>query len=96
MYDSIFANGYTLKIIDCVLGSGSREFDLFAGSLYNTSGQLIEGMKYTQTNQGVITEPKVGSKGQISIKTTDKSTKSQLGKVFAGSMNAPFNGNVYY
>ena len=94
VHDSIFANGYTLEIIDCMRSSAGREIDLFAGSLYNTSGKLIDGMKYTGTAQGRLIRPKVGNNSQIIIKTTSKSTKSQFGKVFAGSMNAPFDGDV--
>ena len=48
-------------------------------------------MKYTATAEASLTTPRTGSHGQIIIETTNRSVKSQFGKVFAGSMNGTFD-----
>ncbi len=93
--DSIFANGYKLEIIDSERGPGSREVDLFAGSLYDkNTNNLIQGYVYNEDGTRKLVTPKVGNHASILLKTTDRGIHSQFGKVFAGSMNGDFRGNV--
>lgn len=95
VHDSIFANGYRLEIIDSVRGAGSREVDLFAGSLYKkNSDSLIQGYVYDENGNRTLVTPTVGNDAGIVLKTTNRSVHSQFGKVFAGSMNGDFKGNV--
>ena len=95
VHDSIFANGYKLEIIDSERGPGSRQVDLFAGSLYEkNTNDLIQGYVYDENGNRELVTPKVGTNASILLKTTDKSIHSEFGKVFAGSMNGDFKGNV--
>ncbi len=95
LHDSIFANGHTLKIIDCVRGSGSRQVDLFAGSLYDTkTGEPVVGIKYDENANPIEVVPTPGNHGRIIIETSKGSPVSEFGKVFAGSMNGNFKGNA--
>ena len=92
IHDSIFANGHTLELIDCIRSSGSREIDLFAGSLYEQDGSnLIQGHVYDAAGDPSLVTPVVGNYGEIIIQTTRKSIHSEFGKVFAGSMNGRSN-----
>ncbi len=95
LHDSIFANGYHLGVINCERGSGSREVDFFAGSLYdkNTSN-LTQGYIYDEHSNPHLVTPRVGNDASILLETTNQSIHSQFGKVFAGSMNGDFTGNV--
>jgi len=93
-HDAIFANGHTLELIDCTRSSTSRQIDLFAGSLYDRSGNLVKGSKYSPYDEPKLTEPSIESHGTILIQTTKKSIESEFGKVFAGSMNHKYVGNA--
>lgn len=95
VHDSIFANGYTLELIDCIRSSGTRQIDLFAGSLYEKDGSnLIQGHVYDISGDPSLVTPVVGNSGEIIIQTTSKLINSEFGKVFAGSMNGRSNADA--
>lgn len=81
VHDAIFANGHTLNLINVVRAGGSREVDLFAGSLYLEPG---------------IPSLEPGSKSVVNV-VTDSNFKggtnstSEFGNIYAGSMNGDFN-----
>lgn len=81
-HDSIFANGHRLDLINVSRSDSAREFDLFAGGLYDAESQIHPS----------------GNKGIIHVETNGKFTggnlTSKLGNIYAGSMNGPFNGDV--
>ena len=82
-HDSIFANGYTLDLINVTRSNGSREIDLFAGGLYELDGTLVHPS---------------GSNGVINVETNDSfnggDLESKFGNIYAGSMSGEFNGNA--
>lgn len=94
VHDSIIANGYALELIDCSRQRGSREVDLFAGSLYDTNGKLIEGAVYDRSGNKKLRMPSQGDHASITIKSTDKSVVTEFGKIFAGSTNGTYAGEV--
>ena len=87
-HDSIFANGYTLDLINVTRDSGTRKIDLFAGGLH----ERISGVD----NLNPIYPS--GTKGVINIETNDNfgSDKylSTFGNIYAGSMNGEFDGDA--
>ncbi len=82
-HDSIFANGYTLDLINVTRNESAREIDLFAGGLYKLNGTQI----YPSGNKGVI-----------NIETNDNfgggNLQSTFGNIYAGSMNGVFDGEA--
>jgi len=95
LHDSIFANGHTLKLVNCVRNSGSRQIDLFAGSLYDVETKTpIAGVKYDKNANPIEVLPTPGNHGRIIIETSKDASVSEFGKVFAGSMNGNFKGNA--
>ena len=94
VHDAIIANGYALELIDCSRKRGSREIDLFAGNLYDTNGHLIEGAAYDRSGNKKMVVPKQGDHARITIKSTKKSVATEFGKIFAGSTNGAFVGDV--
>ena len=81
VHDAIFANGHTLNLINVVRAGGSREVDLFAGSLYLEPG---------------VPSLEPGDKSVINVvingdfKGGPNST-NEFGNIYAGSMNGSFN-----
>lgn len=94
LHDAIFANGYNLELINCTRGAGSRQVDVFAGSLYDKNGDLIEGKYYYADGSTEIRAPRVGNNASVLIKTNRSSIDSEFGKVFAGSLNSTFKGDA--
>mgnify|MGYP003490129671 FL=1 len=81
-HDAIFANGYTLDLINVTSNEGVREVDLFAGGLYDARGQIHPS----------------GDKGVINIEVNDNfgggDLYSKFGNIYAGSMNGKFDGTA--
>lgn len=82
-HDSIFANGYTLDLINVTRNDGMREVDLFAGGLYVSPGNPV----HPSGNKGVINVETNGDFGGGIL-------ESKFGNIYAGSMNGEFNGTA--
>ncbi len=82
-HDSIFANGYTLDLINVARNNGTREIDLFAGGLYDVNGTQV----HPSGNNGVINVETNGNFGAGNL-------ESKFGNIYAGSMNGAFNGSA--
>lgn len=83
-HDAIFANGHTLKLINVARGSGTREVDLFAGTLAPLSGDA--------GYWSGITLPASGACGRIYVEVSDSGVSSEFGNLYGGSMNTSFSG----
>ena len=83
-HDAIFVNGHTLDLINVTRSTGTREIDLFAGTLYTQlNGQPV----HTPGDKSVIN---VESNGQF----LGESLESKFGNIYAGSMNGDFNADA--
>lgn len=79
-HDSIFANGHKLELINVSRMAGSRDIDIFAGSL-NDSGN-------TDMTSNITIE--VNNNAHA---VTPGKSDYKLGSIYAGSMNSPYSGS---
>ena len=81
-HDSIFANGYTLDLINVTRNESAEKIDLFAGGLYKLDGTQILFLFVT----------KVLSILKRTITSWREISRFTFGNIYAGSMNGVFDG----